>query len=292
MFEILHTFETEPWLFYTAIVATGLCLGSFLNVVIYRLPLMLERDWRIQCRDYLQIETPDLNSQSDNLGLHSPASACPQCGHKIKAWENIPVLSYLFLRGKCSSCATPISIRYPVVELLTAALSVTVAMKYGVTYETFAALIFTWTLIALALIDFDKQLLPDNMTLPLLWIGLFISLFDIFTDTSASIIGAISGYMILWVVFYTFKTITGKEGMGFGDFKLLAAIGAWVGWSLLPQVILISSVVGSIIGVSMLLTGLTKRQQPIPFGPYLAIAGWIVLLWGHEINAFYLSKLH
>jgi leader peptidase (prepilin peptidase)/N-methyltransferase len=171
-------------------------------------------------------------------------------------------------------------------------LSITVAMRYGVSYETLAALVFTWTLIALTLIDIDKQLLPDNLTLPLLWIGLFISLFDIFTDTSSSIIGAISGYMILWLVFYIFKAITGKEGMGFGDFKLLSAIGAWAGWSLLPQVILISSVVGSIIGISMLIAGLTKKQQPIPFGPYLAIAGWIVLLWGNEINMIYLSKLH
>jgi leader peptidase (prepilin peptidase)/N-methyltransferase len=186
----------------------------------------------------------------------------------------------------------PISIRYPVIESLTAALSIAVAMKYGVSLETLAALIFTWTLIALALIDLDKQLLPDNLTLPLLWFGLFISLFDLFTDTTSSIIGSISGYMILWTVFYIFKTITGKEGMGFGDFKLLGAIGAWVGWSLLPPVILISSVVGSIIGISMLVMGLTKRQQPIPFGPYLAIAGWIVLLWGNEINALYLSKLN
>lgn len=290
--EILHTLEAEPWLFLAVVVFIGLCVGSFLNVVIYRLPIMLERDWRKQCHDYLEIEPPDTNKKADDLSLHSPASACPHCNHKIKAWENIPVLSYLFLKGKCSSCATPISPRYPLIELLTAALSTVVAIKYGVSFETLAALIFTWALIALALIDFDTQLLPDNLTLPLLWLGLFLSLFDIFTDTGSSIIGAISGYMVLWTVFYIFKIITGKEGMGFGDFKLLAAIGAWAGWSLLPLTILISSVAGSIIGIIMLLTGLTKKQQPIPFGPYIAIAGWIILLWGNEINALYLSKLY
>lgn len=289
---ILHTFEVEPWLFLTVVAFISLSIGSFLNVVIYRLPVILERDWRAQCQDYLQIETSDANQSTSNLTLHSPASACPHCKHKIKAWENIPVLSYLLLKGKCSSCAAPISIRYPVVELLTAVLSIVVSIKYGVSFETLTALIFTWILIALALIDLDTQLLPDNLTLPLLWLGLFISLFGIFTDTSSSIIGAISGYMVLWIVFYIFKMITGKEGMGFGDFKLLAAIGAWVGWSLLPLVILISSVIGSIIGISTLLTGLTKRQQPIPFGPYLAIAGWVVLLWGNEINKLYLSSLY
>lgn len=269
----------------------GLCVGSFLNVVIYRLPAMLERDWRIQCHDYLELGDAQIDTKLQALSLSKPDSTCPNCGHKIRAWENIPVLSYLFLKGKCSSCKSIISFRYPAIELLTGVLTVVVAWQFGVSLATFAALLLTWTLIALTLIDYDKQLLPDDLTLPLIWLGLLFSFFDVFTDTQSSLIGAMLGYMILWTVFQVFKIITGKEGMGFGDFKLLAALGAWLGWQLLPQIILLSSLVGAIAGIFMLITGLTKRQQPIPFGPYLAAAGWIALIWGQDINRLYLSSI-
>ncbi len=252
---------------------------------------MMQRDWRLQCHEYLELDAPEISENTQALSLSMPASACPKCGHKIRAWENIPVFSYLFLKGKCSSCHDAISMRYPLVEFSTAILSFIVALKLGVSWETLAALIFTWTLIALTLIDLDKQLLPDTMTLPLMWLGLLLSFFNIFTDTQSSLIGAMSGYLVLWGVFQIFRMVTGKEGMGFGDFKLLAALGAWMGWTLLPMIILLSSVVGSIIGVAMIIAGKSKRQQCIPFGPYLAVAGWIALLWGHEINQLYLSTI-
>ena len=289
--EILHVFETTPWLFYTATLLLGLCVGSFLNVVIYRFPAMLERDWRIQCHEYLELGDAKIDDKLQQLSLAKPDSRCPHCGHKIRAWENIPVLSYLFLKGKCSSCSTKISLRYPSIELITGVLSVLVAMQFGVSLATLCALLFTWVLVALTLIDYDKQLLPDDLTLPLLWLGLLISFFDIFTNTQSSLVGAMLGYMVLWTVFQVFKLVTGKEGMGFGDFKLLAALGAWLGWELLPQIILLSSVVGAVTGIFMLVTGLTKRQQPIPFGPYLAAAGWIALMWGDDINHLYLSSI-
>jgi leader peptidase (prepilin peptidase)/N-methyltransferase len=288
--EILTVFETEQWLFYTAIVLFSLSVGSFLNVVIYRLPLMLERDWRQQCHEFLEIESP-VNTEEKKIGLATPASSCPHCGHSIRAWENIPVISYLLLRGRCSSCKTLISLQYPAIEAVTAVLSVTVAWKFGVSIQTAGGLLFTWMLIALTMIDVHKQLLPDSLTLPLLWLGLGFALFDTYTSLQDSVIGAMAGYLVLWTVFHTFKLITGKEGMGFGDFKLLAALGAWLGWAMLPQIILVSSVVGAIIGSIMLVTGKTRRQQPIPFGPYLAVAGWIALLWGHEINHAYLVSL-
>lgn len=292
MFEnITFVFQSEPWLFYSTIAFLGLCIGSFLNVVAYRLPIMMERDWKRECHEFLELEPPKFEDRLTTLNLATPASACPNCGHKLHFWENIPVISYLFLKAKCSSCATKISIQYPVVELLTGVASLTVAFTFDVTVQTLAALFFTWILIALTLIDLKKQLLPDDITLPLLWAGIFLSFFDIFTDLTSSVIGAMAGYLILWSVYQLFKLLTKKEGMGFGDFKLLAALGAWAGFSYLPQIILISSVVGSIAGISMLLIGKTKQQQPIPFGPYLAIAGWIALLWGEKINTAYLSFL-
>ena len=283
--------QSSPWLFYSIIVFTGLCIGSFLNVVAYRLPVMMERDWKIECHQFLQLEPPRFDDKLQSYNLATPASACPHCGHKLRIWENIPVISYLLLRAKRSSCGANISIQYPVVELLTGLSSLVVAYTLGASLQTLAALLFTWTLIALTLIDLKKQLLPDNITLPLLWGGLFISFFDVFTDLKASVIGAMAGYLILWSVYQLFKLVTKKEGMGFGDFKLLAALGAWTGFSYLPQIILVSSVVGSIIGISMMIAGRTKHQQPIPFGPYLAIAGWIALLWGETINTAYLSFL-
>jgi len=292
MFEdVTFVFQSSPWLFYSSVLFFGLCVGSFLNVVAYRLPLMMERDWKLECHEFLEMKPPKFESKLATLNLATPASACPSCGHQLRFWENVPVISYLFLRGKCSSCATEISVQYPTVELITGITSLVVAFTFGVTIQTLAALFFTWVLIALTLIDLKKQLLPDTITLPLLWAGIFLSFFNIFTDLTSSVIGAMAGYMILWSVYQLFKLLTKKEGMGFGDFKLLAALGAWTGFSYLPQIILVSSVVGAIIGITMLVTGKTKQQQPIPFGPYLAIAGWIALLWGDTINTTYLSFL-
>lgn len=281
--------QTSPWLFYTSVLVIGLCVGSFLNVVAYRLPLMMERDWKHECHEYLELTESEVDSRLATMNLATPASACPHCGHKLRFWENIPVISYLLLRARCFSCDEPISIQYPVVELLTGIASLLVAHRFGVSTQTVAALFFTWVLFALTLIDLKKQLLPDNMTLPLLWLGIFISFYEVFTDLKSSVVGAMAGYLILWSVYQLFKLVTKKEGMGFGDFKLLAALGAWIGYSYLPQIILVSSVVGSVAGITMLIIGKTRQQQPIPFGPYLAVAGWIALLWGNSINTAYLS---
>ena len=257
--------------------------------MIYRLPVILERDWRQQCQEFLEIETAE-KQQVEKFNLAVPASSCPHCGHKIRIWENIPLISYLVLGGKCSACKTSISLQYPTIEVVTALMSVAVAWNFGVSVQTVGALVFTWVLIALTMIDVHKQLLPDNLTLPLLWLGLIFALFDTYTSLHSAVIGAIAGYLVLWTVFQIFKLVTGKEGMGFGDFKLLAALGAWMGWTMLPQIVLLSSVVGAIAGSIMLVIGRTRRQQPIPFGPYLAVAGWIALLWGDQINQAYLTN--
>ncbi len=289
--DIAIVFQYSPWLFYSTVLLFGLCVGSFLNVVAYRLPLMMERDWKLECHEFLELPPPEFEQHLSALNLATPSSACPNCGHVLHFWENIPVISYLFLRARCSSCATKISIQYPVVELFTGLASLLVAYQFGVTIQTLVALFFTWVLIALTLIDLKKQLLPDNLTLPLLWSGILLSFFEIFTDLTYSVIGAMAGYLILWSVYQLFKLLTKKEGMGFGDFKLLAALGAWAGFNYLPQIILVSSIVGSVVGITMIITGKTKQQQPIPFGPYLAVAGWIALLWGETINQTYLSFL-
>ena len=288
--DILDVLRQEQWLFYTAIVLFSLCVGSFLNVVIYRLPVILERDWRQQCQEFLEIETAE-KRQVEKFNLAVPASTCPHCGHKIRIRENIPLISYIVLGGKCSACKAPISIQYPAIEAVTAVMSVAVAWNFGVTVQTVGALVFTWALIALTMIDVHKQLLPDNLTLPLLWLGLMFALFDTYTSLQNAVIGATAGYLVLWSVFQIFKLVTGKEGMGFGDFKLLAALGAWMGWTMLPQIVLLSSVVGAVAGSIMLIAGRKRRQQPIPFGPYLAVAGWIALLWGDEINRAYLTHV-
>jgi len=280
--EIITAFETQPWLFITTIIFLGLTVGSFLNVVIHRLPIMLENEWRNECQSFLEI-TPD-EKESTYINLAKPNSTCPSCGHEIRIWENIPVLSYLFLKGKCSSCGTHISFQYPLIEIITAALSVTVAIYFGVTMQTVLALILTWSLVSLTMIDAKKQLLPDNITLPLLWLGLIANSFNLFTDLQSAVYGAVFGYMILWIVYQVFKLLTGKEGMGFGDFKLLAALGAWTGIEMLPLIILISSLVGAVIGISLIVFKRHERSVPIPFGPYLAIAGWIVLIWGANIK--------
>jgi leader peptidase (prepilin peptidase) / N-methyltransferase len=274
-------------LLFTALVGIiGLLVGSFLNVVIYRLPIMLQRSWRKECIDYLQMEA---EQESEPFNLSLPLSRCPKCQSPIKPYQNIPVISYVFLKGQCANCKNPISIRYPLIEAFTAITSVLVAWQFGYTPQAAFALILTWCLIALSFIDIDHQLLPDNITLPLLWLGLLLSLFGVYTDAHTSIIGAIAGYMVLWLVYQGFKLATGKEGMGYGDFKLLAVFGAWLGWQTLPMIILLSSLVGAIIGITMIIFAKRDHNTPIPFGPYLAAAGWLALLWGNDINRLYLT---
>jgi leader peptidase (prepilin peptidase) / N-methyltransferase len=262
----------------------GLLVGSFLNVVIHRLPKMMEREWHANCLDLQGQEVPE----QAKYNLVVPRSSCPHCGHMIGALENIPVISYLFLRGRCKACKAAISIRYPLVEALTGALSLAVAVQYGYSPLTLFALIFVIALVALTFIDFDTQLLPDDITLPLLWLGLLINLNSGFTDITSAVVGAMAGYLVLWAVYWLFKLVTGKEGMGYGDFKLLAAIGAWFGWQLLPAVILLSSVVGSVIGIALILFKGKTRQTAIPFGPFLALGGIAALFYGQTLAAFYL----
>jgi leader peptidase (prepilin peptidase)/N-methyltransferase len=279
--------DQEPVVLYGVTALFALAMGSFLNVVIYRLPRMLETAWRHECAEALdQAPVPLLG---ERLTLSSPESRCPQCGHPIRPWENIPLLSYLLLRGRCSSCHNTISVRYPLVEAVTALLSVLIVWRFGLGWEAAAGLVLTWGLIALVLIDYDTQLLPDVITLPLLWIGLLLSLTGLFTDSHSAILGAALGYGSLWTIFQLFRLVTGKEGMGFGDFKLFAALGAWLGWQYLPQIILLSACTGALVGMALILSKRHERQVPIPFGPYLAVAGWISLMWGPEINRLYLQ---
>jgi leader peptidase (prepilin peptidase)/N-methyltransferase len=286
--EMLQTLESTPVFFYTTVVVLGLVIGSFLNVVIHRLPVVLKNNWSRQCRELLEPDHDENDATKQPYNLLRPGSHCPACGHRIRAIENIPVVSYIFLKGRCAACHSRIPPRYPIIEIATAILSVFAALHFGYTLQTAAALAFTWIIIPLCVIDYDEQLLPDCITLPLLWAGLALSLANIFIDSQASIIGAMSGYLCLWVVYHLFKLATGKEGMGYGDFKLLAAIGAWVGWQALPVVILFSSVVGAITGISLIAVKGRQRSQPIPFGPFLASAGWITLLWGQDILNLYL----
>ncbi|MEJ2442695.1 MAG: A24 family peptidase [Exilibacterium sp.] len=267
----------------------GLVIGSFLNVVIFRLPTMLESRWTQDCCELLEMEPQQESTPTGTFNLIVPGSTCPHCGHKIRPWENIPLLSYLFLKGKCASCKASISPRYPLVELTTGVLSAAVAFHFGYSEQALAVLILTWSLIALTMIDIDHQLLPDQITLPLLWAGLLVNAQGIFVDLTDAVYGAVAGYLILWTVFWLFKLITGKEGMGFGDFKLLAALGAWMGWQSLPIIVLMSSLVGAVIGIAGILILGRDRNIPIPFGPYLAIAGWITLLWGDKITRLYLQ---
>ncbi len=281
----IQLLQQSDWVFYGLVLFTGLAFGSFLNVVIYRLPIILENDWREQCHDFLELE-PKQAAVKFTLAL--PASACPSCGHKIRFWENIPVISYLLLKGKCSSCGRNISIEYPLVESITAILSILVAHHYGVSWQTLLALLLTWSLVVLTMIDFHKQLLPDNITLPLLWLGLIANMFDLFVNLETAVIGAIAGYLSLWLVYHFFKLLTGKEGMGYGDFKLLAALGAWMGWQMIPLIIVLSSFVGAAIGIAMIIFVRHDKNIPIPYGPYLAIAGWIALLWGNSITQAWL----
>jgi len=265
----------------------GLVVGSFLNVVIHRVPRMMERDWLRQAREMLEPDAEQPKESTYNLIL--PHSHCPQCNAEIKAWQNLPILSYLLLRGRCGQCKAQISPRYPLVELLTAVLSMVVAWQFGFSWAAGTMLVLTWGLISLSLIDADTQLLPDSIVLPLLWLGLIINSFTLITDINSALWGAVAGYLTLWVIFWAFKLITGKEGMGYGDFKLLAMLGAWGGWQILPLTILLSSLVGAILGIIILKTRGQSNTTPLPFGPYLAIAGWIALIWGDTITGTYLQ---
>ncbi|MFL0810601.1 MAG: A24 family peptidase [Agarilytica sp.] len=272
-------------------------VGSFLNVVIYRLPVHMIAEWLEMARDvmleYAKVDEKHLPLPStEKFNIAFPASHCPKCKAPIKPWHNIPVISYLFLlKGKCHACKDKISPRYPIIEAVTGLLSVFVVYKFGLTWESALVLLFTWSLIVLTMIDIDKQLLPDDITLPLMWIGLLANISGLFTDVSSAVIGAVAGYMTLWCVYWLFKILTKKEGMGYGDFKLLAALGAWMGWQALPLIIILSSMVGAVIGIAGIIIMGKDKSKPMPFGPYLAIAGWIAFFWGDVISAAYLDTL-
>jgi leader peptidase (prepilin peptidase)/N-methyltransferase len=278
-----YLMESAPLLF-AGVFIFGLLIGSFLNVVVLRLPPMMEHDWQCQCKELLGDES---SSGERPPGLVISRSRCPACGHAIRAHENIPILGFILLGGKCSSCKTPISWRYPLVELVTGLMFLTIIWHFGPTAQGIGALLLTAFLIALTGIDIDHQLLPDNLTLPLLWAGLLVNIYGTYTDLTSSVIGAIGGYLILWSIYQVFRLLTGKEGMGYGDFKLLAALGAWLGWQVLPLVILLSSVVGAVLGIILMGTGKLQRDKPMPFGPFIAAAGWITLIWGERIIDHY-----
>ena len=299
---ILLTSQLYPWLFYLFVFVVSLMVGSFLNVVIHRLPIMMENSWKQEFASYFSETDSDATDSKKNavldasaqtspetFNLAKPDSTCPSCSHKIQAWENIPIISYLFLRGKCSNCKTPISIRYPLVELFTALTCTFAAYYFGPTPQAIWAVIFTYILIALIFIDLDKMLLPDQLTLPLLWLGLILSTQSIFVGPVDAIIGAAAGYLSLWSVFWLFKIVTGKEGMGYGDFKILAALGAFTGWQGLPIIILLSSIVGAIAGIAIMLFQNKGKSLAIPFGPYLAVAGWITLFYKDTIITHYIK---
>jgi len=287
MNELAMLMGQTPILVYIMVTVIGVLVGSFLNVVIYRLPIMMERDWQRECAEYF----PDanINIEEEVFNLVVPRSRCPECGHLIGSTENIPIFSWLFQRGRCKHCHCKISKRYPSIELLTGLLSLIVAYIIPFGWPLLFALLFTWILVCLTFIDFDTMLLPDQLTLPLLWLGLLININGTFVGVTDAVLGAAFGYLSLWSIYWAFKLITGKEGMGYGDFKLLAALGAWFGWQALPLIILISSLAGAIIGVGLILASKDKKSRPMPFGPYLAIAGWIYLVYGDVINQLYYS---
>ncbi|MBP9130520.1 MAG: prepilin peptidase [Steroidobacteraceae bacterium] len=305
MTDLAEILAATPWLLVTCTFLLSLLVGSFLNVVIHRVPIMLEREWRAQAREMLvepgrADENNNVDDRNDGsperYNLLIPRSRCPACNAEITALQNIPVVSWLLLGGKCASCRTSISVRYPIVEFATAVLSAAVAMHFGWHWQTLAALLFTWALISLTVIDLDHTLLPDIITMPLLWLGLLLSLFwhagltaPAPTDPASAILGAVCGYLVLWTVFWAFKFATGKDGMGYGDFKLLGALGAWMGWQMLPLILLLSALAGAVIGIALIVLRGRDRNVPIPFGPYLAAAGWIALLWGPQIMGGYLT---
>ena len=290
--DLISLLRTETGVFTLAVFLVSLAIGSFLNVVIHRLPLILDRQWRAQCAELTgQAGPPD----AEPLTLATPRSRCPGCRAPIKARHNVPLLSWLALRGRCASCGMAISARYPLVELATGLLSAAVAWHFGLGVAALGALLVTWFLVALTAIDIDTQLLPDSLTLPLLWLGLLASLWHVPGQGAAlpaapvdAILGAVGGYLFLWAVFHAFRLLTGKEGMGYGDFKLYAALGAWLGWQMLPLVLLLSAAVGALVGITLIVARRHGRDVPIPFGPYLAGAGWVAMLWGREIVDGYL----
>ncbi len=283
--DVVNLLASNLLAFVLCALVLGLLVGSFLNVVIHRLPIMMQRDWRAQAREFLEL--PAEPAMTFNLVL--PHSHCPHCDHRIRSWENIPLMSWLALRGKCSSCRAPISRRYPLVELACGLLSGYVAWHFGFSWQAGAMLLLTWGLLAMSMIDVDHQLLPDSIVLPLLWLGLILNSVGLFASLADAMWGAVAGYLSLWSVYWLFKLVTGKEGMGYGDFKLLAMLGAWGGWQIMPLTILLSSMVGAVLGSITLRMQKAETDTPIPFGPYLAIAGWIALLWGDQITASYLQ---
>ncbi len=293
---LIELIQQRPAVLIALTAGLGLLVGSFLNVVIYRLPLMLQREWRQQCCEFLELDAQNF-SKADPVAQHKvftlakPDSHCPQCNAPVRAWQNIPILSYALLGGRCASCKASISLRYPLVEAATGLLSALVAWHFGASLLTLALLVFMWCLIALTMIDFDHQLLPDNITLPLLWLGLLVNtlLPAGLASPGDAVLGAGLGYLSLWSLYWAFKLLTGKEGMGYGDFKLLAALGAWMGWQSLLPIVILSSLVGAIVGISLLVLRGRDRNIPIPFGPYLAGAGAIALLWGDTLQRLYLQ---
>ena len=283
---MLEVFDQVSWFLPLCLICLGLLVGSFLNVVIYRLPLMMESRWRSDCCELLEVAQ---ENPAQPLGLATPNSHCPHCKAAIKPWQNIPVISYLALGGKCANCAAHISWRYPAIELITGLMTLSLAWYFPPSPALMGAILLTWALIALTMIDVDHQLLPDDITLPLLWLGLLFNLGGTYVSLQDAVIGAMAGYLILWSIYWLFKLLTGKEGMGYGDFKLLAALGAWLGWQLLPVIILLSSLVGAVCGIALMLIKRRGKEIPIPFGPYLAMAGWIALLWGDALVARYMG---
>lgn len=280
--DIIHLLQTsQMWLFVT-VGLFSLLVGSFLNVVIYRLPIILEREWQKECAE-LHGQEATLDSK---FSLVLPRSQCPSCGHQITAIENVPILSYLVLGGKCKGCRTPISMQYPLIELATALISIGVAWHFGFSIQLLAMLFFTWSLVALFMIDAKTMLLPDKITLPLMWLGILANFYGLFTSLENSVMGAMAGYMVLWLVFQLFRLVTGKDGMGFGDFKLLAALGAWGGWQILPFVVFFASALGAVFGIAWMLIQRKKDSQPLPFGPWLAVAGLIAMVWHQEVLTY------
>jgi leader peptidase (prepilin peptidase) / N-methyltransferase len=281
--EFVHALQTSLPFLVLSCTLLGLVVGSFLNVVILRLPEMMERAWKTECREMLSMPP----EPAEPLSLLSPPSRCPHCGKRVRALHNVPVLSWLLLKGRCASCSAPISIQYPLVEAAAAALSAICAAHFGWSAQLLPALLLTWALVTLTVIDLRTMLLPDSLTLPLLWLGLLLALAPIFVSLRDAVIGAAAGYLSLWSVFHLFKLLTGKEGMGYGDFKLLAVFGAWLGWQALPMIILLSSVVGAVVGIGLIVARRMGKEMPIPFGPYLAGAGWLAMLWGDELKLTY-----
>ncbi|MCF5050492.1 prepilin peptidase [Pseudomonas syringae] len=281
-------FTEFPWAFVAMALVLGLIVGSFLNVLVSRLPTMLEREWRAQAHDILGLPA---DPAGPPYNLMHPNSHCPHCEHPIRAWENIPLLSYVMLKGRCAHCEGAISLRYPFTELACALISAVVAWHFGVGWQAAAVMLLSWGLLAMSLIDVDHQLLPDVLVLPLLWLGLIVNAFELFVPLPDALWGAVIGYVSLWSVFWLFKLVTGKEGMGHGDFKLLALLGAWGGWQILPMTLLMSSLVGVFVGLILMRLRKAQASTPMPFGPYLAIAGWIALLWGGQITDFYLQSV-